>query len=160
MKNGAKGSASYCPRIQAAFTLTISFTFIIFWAFCAPFKTELELITYGNLCVHAFTPFLAIADYFLFCEPGRLKKRDIILSCIIPAAYITSAAILGHFNVVFYIEDGIARTAPYPFMDFKSEAGLSALFAAVSTLSFISLSALLYRIDKKRTVKKPLFPIL
>ena len=147
---GSSGGACYCPRLHMALTLTVSFTLLIFWSLCAPFKQGLKLWTYGNLTLHVFTPVLAIADYFLFCEPGHLKKRDIFLCVLIPATYILIAAAFGFCGMVFYVEDGIARYAPYPFMDFRSHWILSASFTASAAAVFCLCAAALYRLDKRR----------
>lgn len=133
-----------------AFTLTVSFTFFIFWGLCAPFAHGLNLWTYGNLALHLFTPALAVLDYALFCEPGHLKKRDIFLCVLIPAAYISLVTVLNFCGVVFYVHDGTVYHAPYPFMDFRFHAVWTIIFVSVAATAFCALAALLYFIDSKR----------
>jgi len=145
-------SPCYCPRFQMAATLMITFTLLVFWCLLAPFAhlRDFNLWTYGNLTVHVFTPLAAILDYALFCEPGHLKKRDILLCLILPVANLSLASLLGVCGMVFYTENGVSRHFPYYFMDFHLIGWLAAVFLLCITSVYFLCAVAVYRIDRRR----------
>lgn len=150
IKHGRRGCACYCPRAEMAVMLTISFTFIIFWSGFWTFDGIGNLLSFGNIVMHAVMPLAAVCDYFLFCEAGHLKRRDILLAALIPAAYLIQIGILSACRVVFYVLDGTPYYAPYLFMDYRT-VGLFAPLAVFFVASiFIACAALLYRLDNRR----------
>jgi len=153
-KSGKKGSSCFIPRLQMGITLMILFTLVIFWAVLAPFATKHgydRLWTYGNLSTHFFTPIVAIVDYILFNEPGKLKKRDIGFAMLFPLASITTAFILGFSGFVFYIDDsGTNYNFPYFFMNYKIMGFLTIVIMLGLSAIYFTFALLVYRFDVRR----------
>src|SRR5699024_7287997 len=86
-------SFGFYPRLSAYITLAILVTLIIFWTILVPINNNYPIFSFNNMSVHLITPLLMLADYLIFNERGKLKKRDTYFSLIIPLCYIGEAII-------------------------------------------------------------------
>jgi hypothetical protein len=149
-ENGVKGPASYAERLSAVVTLSITVTLMIFWVMLAPLLNATFLLSYTNLQIHSFTPLLMIIDYFLFAEPGKMKKQDPWYFAAIPLAYFAQSTILGFAGIRYHIGEGPPPRFPYFFVDFDQSGAKVFLYVAILTIFFVGLAYLLLLLDKKR----------
>jgi hypothetical protein len=147
---GVEGSSSYCERLSAIVALSITVTFLIFWGLLAPYMGSSEFFTYSNMQPHTFTPLLFILDYFLFTEPGHLKKQDPWWFALVPFAYFVQATIFGFSGVQYGISGGTTTRFPYFFIDFDLLGARVFLYVGCITVFFVALAYLLLFFDKRR----------
>jgi len=152
-KDGRCGSCSYYPRICAAVLLAIILTLIVFWALLAPVMEIDYLPTFSNLSVHLIAPLLMLADYILFTESGKLKKRDPFIFTLVPVLYLIQATILGFAGVNYQPDAEKAVYFPYFFMDYYETGAWVALYIVAIAAFYIGLGYLLWFIDYKRGKK-------
>jgi hypothetical protein len=153
-KNGVKGPSSYGERLSAVVTLSITVTLLIFWGMLAPIMSANSLFSYLNLQIHGFTPLLMILDYFLFAEPGKMKKQDPWLFAAIPLGYFAQSTILGFAGMIYEFQELPSARFPYFFVDFDQSGAKVFLYVAALTVFFIGLAYLLLFIDKKRAQRR------
>jgi hypothetical protein len=144
------------PVVEAGAVVCIMLTFLVFWALLAPgyFKDGANgwpsLLTWHNLSVHVLAPILMAADYFVFCERGKLRRNDIWWYLIFPLGYVLYATVAGLLGATY--ESG--RRFPYGFMDYDKQGwGVILWFVGLSAL-FVGMSLLVYWTDKKLVAKK------
>lgn len=151
------------PRFEMVCVANILVTLIVFWVVLAPTVPNWYLLTYDNFSVHLIAPLLCLANYILFSEKGRLKYRDIYLTCIFPLfylAFVYAAGFAGYdygMRLIVLEElgdylvrgDWVPRRAPYFFLDF-GEVGLFALAYIGGIVAFVlMLGHGFYFIDRK-----------
>jgi hypothetical protein len=156
-RDGSRGNSSYNERLSAIIALAITVTLLVFWGLLAPQISgpEFKLLSYMNLQIHTITPILMVLDYFLFAEPGKLKKIDPIIFALIPLAYFALTTIAGFSGVVYGVsETGVPVRFPYFFVDFDALGSSVFLYVGAITIFFIGLAYLFLFIDKRRAGKR------
>lgn len=159
LKNkGVKGNSGFFPQISSGVTVCIMFTFVVFWCVLAPFASEEDrafIMTYNNLSVHCIAPLLTLADYVMFSEGGKLKKKDPFIFASVPVIYLLITLIIGFSGAVVYQIPGFERSGsfPYFFLDYYAVGLWIFLYIAGLTLFYIGMGYLMLLIDGKR--KKP-----
>ncbi len=150
-KNGAAGYASYKVNIHMAVTLSITLTFVVFWAVLTPVNgPSPDILKFSNFGVHVITPLLVILDYFLFCRSGTLKLKDAFICILIPVVYFIFATILGFSGFLFPPDSaGVISNFPYFFMDYYKLGGWVILYIAVIAFIFFLAAYGMYILDKK-----------
>ena len=166
-----RGSVGWLTRFQMVCTVNLLLTFVVFWALLAPTVPKFYLLSYGNLSIHVIAPLLCLADYILFSEAKRLKRRNVYYTCIFPAFYfiaVIAAGFLGydygtHFVVTRWITaDGaegyiIPKRAPYFFLDFN-ESGIMVLAYVGGIIAFLLLLGYGFYLHDRKFRKSPVIP--
>lgn len=122
-KNADKSSRVYRFFYGAkfVFTVAISLTAIVFFVVLAPGAGDRYPVwTLSNMLVHAVTPALAIADFFVEKDGVVFGKRAYFLSAIPPLYYLVFCSVLYSLGVDF----GRGDPFPYFFLNFGSPAGM------------------------------------
>ena len=111
--------------IKYIFTVSITVTFVVFWALLAPFahRDNYKPWTASSLLTHLFAPIFAIADYFVDTNPIEFRKASVLYSTLPPLFYLIFASVLSVLGVDF----GRGQTYPYFFLNYNSPAGLFGL---------------------------------
>ncbi|MDR2665693.1 MAG: Pr6Pr family membrane protein [Oscillospiraceae bacterium] len=151
-KGGTEGGCSYFERLSAIVMLSITVTLIVFWLLLAPyFGGGMGLLTFTNMQVHAITPLLMIFDYFLFAEPGKLKKHDPWIFAVIPLGYFAQSTALGFSGFKYGgLSSAPATRFPYFFLDFDLIGSRVFLYVLALTVFFMALAYLLLWYDRRR----------
>jgi len=158
------------PRFEMVCLANILVTLIVFWLVLAPTLPRFYLFSYDNFSVHLIAPLLCLANYILFSEKGRLKYKDVYLTCIFPLFYLVFVYVAGFAGYDYGMRlivleelsdylvrgDWVPRRAPYFFLDY-SEVGFFVLAYVGGIVAFVLLLGHgFYFIDrklKKREVK-------
>ena len=128
-KSGRVYRLSYC--LKFIFTVAISLTCFVFFVVLAPGAgEEYPAWTLSNMLVHAVTPALAIADFFVEEDGVVFGRRTYLLSVVPPLYYLAFCAVLYSFGVDF----GRGDPFPYFFLNFGSPAGM---FGSSSEMPYI-----------------------
>lgn len=107
--------------LKFIFTVAISLTAFIFFVVLAPGAgEEYPAWTVSNIIVHAITPALAIADFFMEKDGVVFTKRAYFASVIPPIYYLVFCVVLYSLGVDF----GRGDPFPYFFLNFGSPAGI------------------------------------
>jgi len=118
-KNGRAYRIMY--GLKFIFTVAISLTAFIFFVVLAPGAGEqYPAWTVSNILVHALSPALAIADFFLERDDVVFTRREYFASVIPPLYYLV-------FCIVCYsmkLDFGRGDPFPYFFLNFGSPAGI------------------------------------
>lgn len=105
-------------------TVSITITFVVYLFILAPiyeggFVAAYAQDHWASLCLHAVTPILTLADFFLNDAPHiQWKKIYIWQSIVPPLAWFVYILILGAFGLRW---EGMA--APYAFLNYDAPAG-------------------------------------
>lgn len=108
--------------LKFVFTVSISLTALIFFAVLAPGAANESYRAFSpwSITVHAITPSLAIADFFIERDDVVFSRKEVLYSVIPPLYYL-------FFSIVLYLLDvdfGRGDNFPYFFMNFGSPAGI------------------------------------
>ncbi|MCR4683725.1 MAG: Pr6Pr family membrane protein [Clostridiales bacterium] len=108
--------AWYVVRLVMAVAITL--TGAVFCFVLAPtiWKSAWSL---PNILTHVIVPAASVADFFVSCRPGELKKRDILFVLIPPFSYVIYAGI--GFAAGWEFSPG--NNYPYFFLNWGSPAG-------------------------------------
>lgn len=107
--------------LRFVFTVSIMLTGVIYCALLAPFADEsYHVWSPSGLLTHVFTPLLALADFFVDKESGRIENKHLFYATAAPSLYILIASGLCIANVDF----GRGVAYPYFFMNYRSSVGL------------------------------------
>ena len=111
--------------------------------------TTTPFFTFSNLCVHTFTPLLAIVDYLLFTPKGEYKWYYPFAWLVLPALYMIFIFIRAAVSSnVFYGYDGTSRY-PYPFIDVDVlGGGKVTLMILLMVVIYVALGFASYGVDK------------
>ncbi|MDR2253561.1 MAG: Pr6Pr family membrane protein [Bifidobacteriaceae bacterium] len=152
VRDGPRGLAAPWPRLGAVVMMAITVTMLIYLVVLAPSAfiqagDGYQPFTLTDDLVHIVTPCLAIADWFLFSPPGRLRWWDPLTWAIPPYAYLLWAFIRAGLGGDF----GDGRRYPYPFMD-VSQYGVAgvAFQIAVMSVTLIAFGYIFVWLDKLR----------
>jgi hypothetical protein len=150
-RGGARGGASFFERLSAIAALSITVTFLLYWALLAPLMLGPGLFAFGNLQVHGITPLLMIFDYFFLAERGKLKRHDPWFFAIIPLAYFAQSTAIGFLSRTPMYYSG---RFPYFFIDFDQLGARVFAYLAVFTAFFLGVAFLLVKYDgRKRKIR-------
>ncbi|MDR2360178.1 MAG: Pr6Pr family membrane protein [Oscillospiraceae bacterium] len=158
-RDGANGRVSGLERLSAIAALAITVTLIIFWGLLAPGSNWRFLISYTNLQLHTLAPILMLADFFLFGEPGKLKRRDPWIFAALPIGYFIQATVLGFSGLITY-GAAVGSTEikpsrfPYFFIDFDLIGAFVFVYVAAISVFFMALAYLFLWIDRRRASAK------
>jgi len=163
LKENLRGSAAYLTRFRMVCSVNLLLTFFVFWILLAPNVPMFYLFTFDNILIHIVAPLSCLFDYILFSETGKLKYKDVYLTCIYPYIYSAAVIIMGYigynygnrFIITEYIGNEHVRgytvpiRAPYFFLDFD-EIGLYVLLYSAGLLVFILLMGhVFYFLDRR-----------
>ena len=109
-------------RVSCAMALCIWVTHLIYQFVLVPYEKRKGLKfadfggNFGNLCVHYFTPLLAVMQWLLFAPKENLSILCAVWWLILPLSYTAFALLrasggkpIGHTGLLY----------PYPFMDLQ-----------------------------------------
>ena len=159
LKNDGKhGNVDYTPRLAFVCMVDIFITFLVFWTLLAPQLSKLSegysMWSFTNLATHGITPILLIIDYYMFTPFGRLKYRDTYYIAIFPVLYLVMSTIAGFSGYTYALsENGSVTRFPYFFIDYDQNGWFVLLYVFVIMIVILSISHLLYLLDKKSAKK-------
>jgi hypothetical protein len=148
------GGPSYFERLSAITALSISVTFVLYWALLAPIFPVSSLFSFANLQVHGITPLLMVFDYLFFAKRGKMRSRDPLLFAIVPYAYFIQSTVLGYSGVKYHAWGGASARFPYFFLDFDVSGAYVFAYVAAFTVFFLGLGYLLLRFDRRASGHK------
>lgn len=148
--------------IKFVATVAITLTGVVFCVVLAPTLKQ-NAWTPANILTHVVVPVFSIADYYITCAYGALRKRHVFYVIIPPLLYALYAGIGFANNWDF----GGGRNYPYFFLDWGSPAGaigftnklpfMGCVWWILLLLVFLIFIGLIYvtTLNKYRTNRKP-----
>ncbi|MCO1598980.1 Pr6Pr family membrane protein [Micromonospora sp. RHAY321] len=145
------------PALRGAVTLYITITGVVYhlvlanpaspFAMAQPDRAVGEAL--GNQLLHTVVPLLAVADWVLFDQRGRLRLRYAAWWLAFPLAYLGFALLRGL----------VVHRYPYPFLD-AGELGYDgvAISAVLFAVAFWLLGLLFVTLDRTLTPRRPTTP--
>lgn len=152
IRDGPHGPCQPWPRLDAAITMAITVTMLIYLVVLVPQTFaqagDYQPFTLTDDLIHIITPCLIIADWLLFTPRGRLRWFEPTLWAIIPFLYLAFAFTWSGLGGDF----GDGRRYPYPFMN-VAELGWGGVAAqlAILTVSLMAFGYLFVIVDKVMT---------
>ena len=108
--------AWYVVRLVMAVAITLTGAVFCFVLAPTMWKAAWSL---PNILTHVIVPAASVADFFVSCRPGELKKRDLLFVLIPPFSYVIYAGI--GFAAGWEFSPG--KNYPYFFLNWGSPAG-------------------------------------
>lgn len=105
--------------------VSIFLTFLVYLLVLAPIMPGGILAAYrqdhwASLCMHVITPFLTLADFFLYDTDYPWRVRHVFLAALPPFAWLVFILVLGQLGLRWGMG---SMTAPYPFLNYATPAG-------------------------------------
>ena len=136
------------PRLKFVSLLGIILTFLVFQLFLANYPTREPQLNWrvGSVCFHLILPLMYIADWFLFCQHGRLRWFDPLCALALPLAYTAFIYIRA---AILHFDPGVACLYPYFFFSPEAVGRFGVLLWALLICGgFLFLGYLLLLFDR------------
>lgn len=123
-QTGQLTTAQLHPTVHFSCTSYITMTMLGYWSFLAPLTglPKNRVLWWDAMLLHTATPLMAISDYLLFGQKGRVDKRALGPWMVYPLLYLASVKVIARFIKEPYYSfemkgKTIALQYPYPFLD-------------------------------------------
>lgn len=123
-QTGTLTTAQIHPTVHLSCTSYITMTMLGYWSVLAPLTglPKNRVLWCDAMLLHTFTPLLAISDYLLFGQKGKVDKRALAPWMVYPLLYLASVKVIARFiKEPYYSFDmkgkHIDLQYPYPFLD-------------------------------------------
>lgn len=125
--------------LKYVLTVSITLTFIIFFAVLLPVLGISAIRLPGSMATHFVAPLAAISDFLLFEDKLTVQKHTVFTSLLPPLFYVSLTLILSLSGVTY--SDG--SSAPYFFLDYRQLGWLRIAADGIGIVYWIILLGLL-----------------